>query len=356
MDAASETQTRRDELVHAWAFVLQVAGSATALGALVYGTGAATMWIRMKESGYPADVAVEHQSRSEMIALGVRGFALVIGVALAIGFAVLLLARLHAILTRPLPRLARWGEHLGTVRERAGAALGLVGLIASAFVSWRVFGIVFTLGAGAWILYPAAEKRRWPSPRRLLVAALTVVVARRAAEYKEPDLLVSMPHRLAALTGDPDRPVCLLVAGLAHPHDGGGKERIRRIVAYSADATVGSRVVYLPGYDMRIAQRLLAGADVWLNHPRRGDEACGTSFMKAVYCGGQVVTTADGGASVQQNFLGCDGSPGSDRQWLAVYDPPPGTPRRRCPATARRPRAGFRSGGTRHSMNRRAVP
>ena len=176
MDAASETQTRRDELVHAWAFVLQVAGSATALGALVYGTGAATMWIRMKESGYPADVAVEHQSRSEMIALGVRGFALVIGVALAIGFAVLLLARLHAILTRPLPRLARWGEHLGTVRERAGAALGLVGLIASAFVSWRVFGIVFTLGAGAWILYPAAEKRRWPSPRRLLVAALTVVV------------------------------------------------------------------------------------------------------------------------------------------------------------------------------------
>ena len=153
-------------------------------------------------------------------------------------------------------------------------------------------------------------------------AALTVVVARRAAEYKEPDLLVSMPHRLAALTGDPDRPVCLLVAGLAHPHDGGGKERIRRIVAYSADAAVGSRVVYLPGYDMRIAQRLLAGADVWLNHPRRGDEACGTSFMKAVYCGGQVVTTADGGADElivdgDNGWIVGDRTPGAHREVMA---------------------------------------
>jgi starch phosphorylase len=126
--------------------------------------------------------------------------------------------------------------------------------------------------------------------------ALTVVVARRAAEYKETDLLVSQPERLAALTGDPARPVCLLVAGLAHPADGGGKERIRRIVAYTHDERAGGRVVYLPGYDMRVAQRLLSGADVWLNHPRRGDEACGTSFMKAVYNGGQVMTTADGGA------------------------------------------------------------
>src|SRR5437763_6120270 len=33
------------------------------------------------------------------------------------------------------------------------------------------------------------------------------------------------------------------------------------------------------------------------------------------------------GATDQENFLGCAGSsPGSDRQWLAVYDPAPGTP------------------------------
>jgi glycogen phosphorylase len=127
-------------------------------------------------------------------------------------------------------------------------------------------------------------------------AALTVVVARRAADYKETDLLVSLPARLAALTGDAGRPVRVIISGLAHPADRPAKERLRGIVEYTLRPDVRSRVVYLPGYDMRLARLLLAGADVWLNHPRRGDEACGTSFMKSVYCGGRILTTADGGA------------------------------------------------------------
>jgi starch phosphorylase len=81
-------------------------------------------------------------------------------------------------------------------------------------------------------------------------------------------------------------------------------------------------VVFLPGYDMRIAQRLLAGADVWLNHPRRGDEACGTSFMKSVYNGGQVVTTADGGADElivdrDNGWIIGDRTPGATREVMA---------------------------------------
>src|SRR5207247_2830375 len=80
------------------------------------------------------------------------------------------------------------------------------------------------------------------------------------------------------------------------PADTGGKERIRRIVDFSLAEDVRANVVFVPGYDMLLAQWLLAGADVWLNHPRRGEEACGTSFMKSVYCGGRVMTTADGGA------------------------------------------------------------
>ncbi|MBT8228042.1 MAG: alpha-glucan family phosphorylase [Dactylosporangium sp.] len=126
--------------------------------------------------------------------------------------------------------------------------------------------------------------------------ALTVVIARRAAEYKETDLLVSDPDRLRALTRGGPRPVNVIFSGLAHPADEGGKERIRRIVEFSYGPDVRANLVYLPGYDMRLAQVLLAGADVWLNHPRRGDEACGTSFMKSVYSGGRILTTADGGA------------------------------------------------------------
>jgi starch phosphorylase len=126
--------------------------------------------------------------------------------------------------------------------------------------------------------------------------ALTVVVARRAADYKETDLLVSVPERLAALARDAARPVNLVYAGVAHPEDQGGKERIRRIVEFSFRGDVRANVVFLPGYDMLMARWLLGGADVWLNHPRRGEEACGTSFMKSVYCGGRVMSTADGGA------------------------------------------------------------
>jgi glycogen phosphorylase len=126
--------------------------------------------------------------------------------------------------------------------------------------------------------------------------ALTVVVARRAAEYKETDLLVSDPERLKAFSCNPTRPVNVLYAGIAHPKDQGGKERIKRIVECSLRDDVRANVVYLPGYDMRLAMALLAGADIWLNHPRRGEEACGTSFMKSVYCGGRLLTTADGGA------------------------------------------------------------
>src|SRR5438128_2648406 len=42
----------------------------------------------------------------------------------------------------------------------------------------------------------------------------------------------------------------------------------------------------------------------------------------------RTATTADGGATAFQSTYpaGCAGMPGADRPWLAVYDPPPGTP------------------------------
>jgi hypothetical protein len=40
----------------------------------------------------------------------------------------------------------------------------------------------------------------------------------------------------------------------------------------------------------------------------------------------RTATTTDGGATVNQSFNGCGGQFGSDRPWLALYDPPPGTP------------------------------
>src|SRR5437667_433962 len=65
------------------------------------------------------------------------------------------------------------------------------------------------------------------------------------------------------------------------------------------------------------------GGDTDINFDRSGKQFFADLYALACV---RVATTADGGASVDQNFLGCDGSPGADRQWLAVYDPAPGTP------------------------------
>jgi hypothetical protein len=54
----------------------------------------------------------------------------------------------------------------------------------------------------------------------------------------------------------------------------------------------------------------------------------GTQYFADLYALAclRVAETSDGGANVNQGFLGCGTSPGADRQWLAVYDPAPGTP------------------------------
>jgi starch phosphorylase len=55
-----------------------------------------------------------------------------------------------------------------------------------------------------------------------------------------------------------------------------------------------NRIVFLENYDMGIARLLVQGVDVWLNNPRRPEEASGTSGMKVIYNGGLNLSTLDG--------------------------------------------------------------
>jgi hypothetical protein len=64
------------------------------------------------------------------------------------------------------------------------------------------------------------------------------------------------------------------------------------------------------------------GGDTDLNFDRSGKQYFVDLYALSCL---RVATTSDGGATVQQNFLGCGSSPGADRPWLAVYDPAPGT-------------------------------
>ncbi|GAA3536962.1 alpha-glucan family phosphorylase [Nocardioides daeguensis] len=123
---------------------------------------------------------------------------------------------------------------------------------------------------------------------------LTIGFARRVPSYKRLTLMLRDPDRLKALLLHPERPVQLVVAGKAHPADDGGKRLIQELVRFADAEDVRHRIVFLPNYDIALAQPLYPGCDVWLNNPLRPYEACGTSGMKAALNGGLNLSILDG--------------------------------------------------------------
>jgi starch phosphorylase len=111
--------------------------------------------------------------------------------------------------------------------------------------------------------------------------ALTIGFARRFAGYKRGNLLLRDPARLQRLLEETKRPIQFVFAGKAHPADHEGKELIKALVNFARHPAVRRRIVFLENYDINIARYLVQGVDVWLNTPRRGLEASGTSGMKA---------------------------------------------------------------------------
>ncbi len=124
--------------------------------------------------------------------------------------------------------------------------------------------------------------------------ALTISFARRFAAYKRADLLLSDPDRLIKLLTNNERPIQMIFAGKAHPHDLAGKEIIKKIVHFTSDPRVASRIVFLEDYDMTMSRYLVSGSDLWLNTPRRPLEASGTSGMKAAMNGTLNLSILDG--------------------------------------------------------------
>lgn len=124
--------------------------------------------------------------------------------------------------------------------------------------------------------------------------ALTIGFARRFATYKRATLLLRDVPRLKRILTNPARPVQILFAGKAHPHDSAGKDLIRQIIHFALDPEIRSSVVFLEDYDIRVARHLVQGADVWLNTPRRPNEASGTSGMKLLPNGGLNLSVLDG--------------------------------------------------------------
>ncbi len=124
--------------------------------------------------------------------------------------------------------------------------------------------------------------------------ALTIGFGRRFASYKRATLILRDPERLARLLNNAQRPVQIIFAGKAHPHDDPGKHLIEAIVDLAKRPEFRRKIVFLENYNMTIARYMVQGCDVWLNTPLRPLEASGTSGMKAQANGAINVSTLDG--------------------------------------------------------------
>src|SRR5205085_5264298 len=85
---------------------------------------------------------------------------------------------------------------------------------------------------------------------------LTIGFARRVPSYKRLTLMLHDPERLRPILLHPERPVQLVIAGKSHPADDGGKRLIQEIVRFADDPQVRHRIVFLPNYDIGMAQPL----------------------------------------------------------------------------------------------------
>jgi len=124
--------------------------------------------------------------------------------------------------------------------------------------------------------------------------ALTIGFARRFATYKRGTLIFRDLDRLKRIIKNNSMPVQFIFSGKAHPKDEGGKNLISEIISYTRDEDLKNKVVFIDNYDINVARHLVEGCDLWLNNPRRPQEASGTSGMKVIANGGLNFSILDG--------------------------------------------------------------
>jgi glycogen phosphorylase len=123
---------------------------------------------------------------------------------------------------------------------------------------------------------------------------LTIGFARRFATYKRAYLIFRDPERLKRILLDPNRPMQLVFSGKAHPNDRPGQEVLRTVFQSSLSPELRQRIVFVEDYDINVGRHLVQGVDVWMNTPRRPQEASGTSGQKVLLNGGLNLSILDG--------------------------------------------------------------
>lgn len=120
---------------------------------------------------------------------------------------------------------------------------------------------------------------------------LTIVWARRFAEYKRPGLLKYDYERFLKMVGNKDMPVQIIWAGKPYPTDGTAVGIFNELIHLSHDI---ENIAVLTGYELELSGILKRGSDIWLNTPRMNREASGTSGMSASMNGTIHLSIPDG--------------------------------------------------------------
>lgn len=119
---------------------------------------------------------------------------------------------------------------------------------------------------------------------------LTIGFARRAANYKRPDLIFQKPEIIGEYLDN--NKIQIIFSGKAHPEDDNGKEMVANLIRMSQKYP--ESVTFIEDYDIEVGKLLTKGVDVWLNNPRKPQEASGTSGMKAAMNGVLNLSILDG--------------------------------------------------------------
>jgi starch phosphorylase len=158
----------------------------------------------------------------------------------------------------------------------------------------KLVGYIIELARGNWRQGKTHPIQTIAAGALLDPYALTIGFARRFAPYKRANLVLQDLDRLMNLLNKPGKPVQIIFAGKSHPDHEGGKMLIQEVYRTVKGFEGGGRLVFLEDYDMNLARYLIQGVDVWMNTPRRPNEASGTSGQKAALNGVLNFSVLDG--------------------------------------------------------------
>jgi starch phosphorylase len=224
-------------------------------------------------------------SKQQLKQLGGSPFNMTVG-ALRLSRKANAVAQLHAVTANTM-----WKD----VKGRA-EIVGITNAIhVPTWVDGRIVAAAKNDSADIWNLHQENKKQlidfiEGRTGVRLKQDSLLLGFSRRAVPYKRSDFIFSDRSKVDQLFKSGK--LQIVFSGKAHPLDDGGKRIVANIVALTKKYP--KSVVFLENYDMTIGSMLVRGSDVWLNNPRRPQEASGTSGMKAAMNGVLNLSILDG--------------------------------------------------------------